>query len=266
MNMLNIKNILTISVYTFVLFCFLAISSVFETNIVKAYTLGSTNKKVLSLIANKKIDQQSAIVVYKNPKSKISNSQINVNSNVSIVRKPANENYSSFLKNLINNKKVKSVSPNYVRSFSSLPNNVDINSQKNLFIDNAPVVNNSGFNSSLGGSSNITIAVLDSGVAYQNFTNTLTNTTYGEAPSLSFLHIVDPYNALAVYNNQSVNEYSPYDGVGHGTYVTGVIASATNQDSSGSTLLGTAGISFNASIMPIKIGNSNGIPLLQRMV
>ena len=261
MKLNKVKNIIYASFYIFIIFSLISVSQIFTLHIIKAHTLSNTDKKVLSLIANKKINTGSAIVVYKNSKSKTENSQINVNQNISIIKKPSNENYSSFIKNLVTNNKIKEVSPNYVRSFSSLPNNINIQQQKNLFIANAPVVNNQGFNSSLGGSSNITIAVLDSGVAYQNFTNTLTGTTYGEAPSLSYLHIVNPYNALAVYNNQTVNEYSPYDSVGHGTYTTGVIASATNQDSSGSSLYGTAGIAFNASIMPIKIGNSNGIPL-----
>ena len=258
---INIKTIINVSICSFLLLFMVSISPILNIKIVRANTLSSSDKKVLSLIANKKFNQNSAVVVYKNQTSKIATPQINVNKNISIIKKPNNENYSSFLKNLITNNKIKSVSPNYVRSFSSLPNNVNISEQKNLFMINAPVVNNTGFTPSLGGSSNITVAVLDSGVAYQNFTNSLTGITYGEAPSLSYLHIVDPYNALAVYNNQTVNEYSPYDGVGHGTYVTGVIASATNQDSSGSPLYGTAGIAFNTTIMPIKIGNSSGIPL-----
>ncbi len=239
----------------------------------------SVQSRVYSLIHNQNYNSNEAIVVYKNGSSinKIhgstgsgssgsgltgsQSSVINVNNSVAIVKRPQNESYKNFLTGLEETSNVKSVTPNYIRSFSTLPNNVDINYQKNLFMINAPVVSNSGFTPSLGGSSNIIVAVLDSGVAYTNYTNPLTGTVYGQAPSLANLNIVDPYNALAVYNNQTVNEYNPYDSVGHGTYVTGVIASSTNNDASGSTLYGTAGIAFNSTIMPVKIGNSQGVPV-----
>jgi serine protease len=218
------------------------------------------NSEYNSLTYNKSYSTNSAIVDTTN--SNLGNSNIvSVNNNIKIVKKPKGETYKTFMTKLLANSNVKNVSPDYVRHFSSLPNNTDINLQKDLFDIKAPVVDNSGFTSSLGGSSNIKVAVLDSGVEYQSYTNSLTGTTYAQAPALSNLNIVDPYNALAVYNNQTVNEYSPYDSMGHGTFVTSVINSSTNNDSSGSQNYGVAGIAFNTSIMPVKIGNSNGIPL-----
>ena len=249
----------------------------FAIGITNTYAVGATSQsvqsRVYSLIHNQNYNSNEAIVVYKNGSGSVGSgsgklspkllgpSVSNINSSIAIVKRPQNESYKNFLTGLEETANIKSVTPNYIRSFSSLPNNVDINNQKNLFMINAPVVSNSGFTSSLGGSSNIIVAVLDSGVAYTNYTNPLTGTVYGQAPSLASLNITDPYNALAVYNNQTVNEYQPYDSVGHGTYVTGVIASSTNNDSSGSTQYGTAGIAFNSTIMPVKIGNSQGVPV-----
>jgi hypothetical protein len=241
------------------------IISIFGISIIKIYASSisvnnSTINEYNKLTLNRKYTTNSAIVETNNNKIGYSNI-VNVNQKIKIIKKPNNESYKSFMTNLISNKNIVSVSPNYTRNFSSLPNNIDINLQKNLFDINAPVVDNSGFTTSLGGSTNIKIAVLDSGAEYQNFTNTLDSNTYAQAPALSNINIVDPYNALAVYDGQTINEYNPYDSLGHGTYVTGIINSSTNNDSNGSQQYGVAGIAFNTSIMPIKIGNSSGIPL-----
>ena len=247
---------------------FLSISiilSILGISLTKIYasSINSTtksNSEYNKLTYNQKYSTNSAIIETNNTNLGYSN-VVNVNKKIKIIKKPNNESYKSFMTNLISNKNIRSVSPNYIRSFSSLPNNIDITQQKNLFAINAPVVDNSGFTPSLGGEQSIKIAVLDSGVEYQSYTNPINSTTYGQSPALSNVNIVDPYNALAVYNNQTANEYNPYDSIGHGTYVTGVINSSTNNDSSGSQEYGVAGIAFNTSIMPVKIGNSSGIPL-----
>ena len=221
----------------------------------------SVYQKFTILTQNKRYTLNNAIVNINSQNLNLGYSVRKINSNTEIVEKPNNMSYENFLISLLSNTNLYTVAPNYIKSFSQLPNNIDITQQKNLFLTHAPVVDNNGFSSSLGGSSNITIAVLDSGIAYQNYTNPLDNTFYAQAPSLSNLNIKDPYNALAVYNNQLQNEYAPYDNVGHGTYIAGIIASSTNNDASGSLNYATAGIAFNATIMPVKIGNSNGIPL-----
>ncbi len=248
------KKILIISIATIIF------SSVVGRLYASDVNIQNINSKYQKLTSGKDYSQNSVIVSSKS-KNFDGAKVINVNNNIKIVDKPKNENYKTFLTSLIANKSVSSVSPNYIRHFASLPNNVDINLQKNLFDINAPVVDNSGFSQSLGGSSNIKVAVLDSGVEYQTYTNPLTGTTYSQSPALSQTNIVDPYNALAQYQGDTQDLYDPYDSVGHGTFVTGVIASGTNNDASGSQEYGVAGIAFNVSIMPIKVGNSSGIPL-----
>ena len=89
------------------------------------------------------------------------------------------------------------------------------------------------------GDPNVIIAVLDTGVAYQNFR------AYQLAPDLANTRFVSGYNFIR--NNAHAN-----DDDGHGTHVAGTLAQSTNNN------LGTAGVAFNCSIMPVKVLNKRG--------
>jgi serine protease len=89
------------------------------------------------------------------------------------------------------------------------------------------------------GDPNVIIAVIDSGVAYENYG------IYRQAPDLAQTHFVPGYDFV---NNDS----HPNDDNGHGTHVTGVIAQSTNNG------IGCAGVAFNCSIMPVKVMDSSG--------
>jgi serine protease len=83
-----------------------------------------------------------------------------------------------------------------------------------------------------------TIAVIDTGVAFENFD------PFIQAPDLNKT-FVSPKNFLTGDNHAN-------DDNGHGTHVTGTIAQDTNNN------LATAGIAYQASIMPLKVLGYDG--------
>ncbi|MBN2371960.1 MAG: S8 family serine peptidase [Vicinamibacteria bacterium] len=93
-----------------------------------------------------------------------------------------------------------------------------------------------------GATSDVVVAVLDSGVAYRDFTIQYPNTAiqFAQAPDLKGTSFVEPYDF--VWNNAY-----PLDLDGHGTHVTGTIAQRTDNG------VGGAGMAYNASIMPVKV-------------
>lgn len=90
-----------------------------------------------------------------------------------------------------------------------------------------------------GGDSSVKIAVLDTGVSYENYE------TYVQAPDLANTNFVSGYDF--VNNDNHAN-----DDNGHGTNITEIIAASTNNAK------GIAGIAFNVSIMPVKVMDGNG--------
>jgi serine protease len=89
------------------------------------------------------------------------------------------------------------------------------------------------------GDPNVVIAVVDTGIAYENYV------TFIQAPDLAGVHFVAGYNYVS--NTTHAN-----DDEGHGTHVTGTLAQTTNNG------IGAAGISHNCSIMPVKALDSTG--------
>ncbi|MDA3897124.1 MAG: S8 family serine peptidase, partial [Desulfobacteraceae bacterium] len=87
------------------------------------------------------------------------------------------------------------------------------------------------------GSASVIVAVLDTGVAYENYDNFL------QAPDLAGTSFVPGYDFIN-------NDTHPNDDEGHGTHVTGTIAQQTDNT------IGVAGIAFNVSIMPVKVLDS----------
>ena len=85
------------------------------------------------------------------------------------------------------------------------------------------------------GDPNVIVAVVDTGVAYENYGG-----RFGRAPDLANTNFVAGYNF--VKDNEHAN-----DDDGHGTHVTGTIAQSTNNG------IGVAGVAFNCSIMPVKV-------------
>ena len=83
------------------------------------------------------------------------------------------------------------------------------------------------------------VAVLDSGVAYER------RGRFRRAPDLRRSTFVRPYDFIG-------KDRHPNDVFGHGTHVSGTIAQTTNNG------IATAGIAYNAKIMPLRVLDSNG--------
>ena len=89
--------------------------------------------------------------------------------------------------------------------------------------------------------SGVTVAVVDTGAAYQD------NGPYHQAPDLATAAITSPRDYFS-------DDFEADDDHGHGTHVSGTIAQATNNAHGG------AGIAFRATLMPVKVCGPFPIP------
>ncbi len=90
------------------------------------------------------------------------------------------------------------------------------------------------------GGRGVVIAVLDTGIAYRNWRK------FRISPDFRGTRFVHPYDFIA-------NNKYPLDRNGHGTFVAGIVAEATNNR------LALTGLAYGASIMPVRILDKNGL-------
>jgi len=89
------------------------------------------------------------------------------------------------------------------------------------------------------GSSDIIVAVLDTGIAYEDYD------IYSLAPDLVGTTFCNPRDLVN-------DDYHANDDRGHGTHVAGTICQSTNND------YGVAGMAYGVSIMPVKVLDREG--------
>jgi serine protease len=133
--------------------------------------------------------------------------------------------------------------PNWrARAAAVTPNDPGFRLQWNLFSDwgiNMPEAWELAASLGAPGGRGAVVAVLDSGVAYE------TRGRFRRAPDLRSSTFVRPFDFID-------RDRHPNDSFGHGTHVSGTIAQTTGNR------VGTAGIAYNAKIMPLRVLDNEG--------
>jgi serine protease len=104
------------------------------------------------------------------------------------------------------------------------------------------------------GGRGVTIAVLDTGIAYRNWGR------FKKSPDFTNTRFVAPHDYVATDpgrcdsggNNDPESSRHPLDRDGHGTFVAGEIAEATNNH------IGLTGLAYGATIMPVRVLDACG--------
>jgi serine protease len=98
------------------------------------------------------------------------------------------------------------------------------------------------------GGRRVVVAILDTGVAYRNWTMVSRHTrqVFRMSPDFRGTRFVHPYDFVR-------GNRFPLDRNGHGTFVAGVVGEATNNH------FGLTGLAYGASIMPVRVLNSSGL-------
>ncbi|HKN94294.1 MAG TPA: S8 family serine peptidase [Thermoleophilaceae bacterium] len=148
------------------------------------------------------------------------------------------------------NKDVEYAVPDYVAHASFIPNDPGLagtvsgwqSTQWDMtgpFSMNAPLAWDEAIAAGAPGGSGVIVAVLDTGVAYENYKR------FRKAPDLHGGRFVRAYDF--VDNDRHANDEN-----GHGTHVTMTIAEATNNG------IGLTGLAYGVKIMPLRVLDSEG--------
>jgi serine protease len=171
------------------------------------------------------------------------------------LRVPQGRNMEQVLKAYRQSNLVEYAEPNYIRTAFALPNDPYYPYQWHMDDSANPNpyggANGGGINVEpawdVSTGAGVIVAVIDTGVAYENYTERVGSTRkrYYLAPDLAQTTFVPGYDFVN-------NDAHPNDDNSHGTHVAGTIAQSTNNST------GVAGVAFNASIMPIKVLDAYG--------
>jgi len=155
------------------------------------------------------------------------------------LKTPAGKSVEDMVAIYSRNPNVEYAEPNFIVTAYMVPNDEYYHYQWHLYNSTYGGINMEEAWDISTGSSSVIVAVIDTGVAYEDYD------IYRQAPDLAETTFVPGYN--------SVNpDKHPNDDHGHGTHVTGTIAQSTNNG------YGVAGVAFQTAIMPVKVLDKNG--------
>jgi serine protease len=166
--------------------------------------------------------------------------------NLRLVRAPEEPNAELMAEMLRRQPEVEWAEPNYVLRLHSAPNDTSYVRQWNMDAIQMP----SAWDINPGGSSSVTVAVLDSGIvtATRSFPFSLWRGAGFASVTIPFVQNPD----LSASRVTKAMDFAFWDGpvldmVGHGTHVAGTILQETNNG------LGLAGIAYHTNLMPLKV-------------
>lgn len=134
---------------------------------------------------------------------------------------------------------VTSVEPNYLHHIAFVPDDEHYDLQWNL-----PQIGMEQAWEKTNGAG-VTVAVLDTGVAYEDCSVVVCGTQFYKAPDFGSATFVSPRDIVS-------SDSHPNDSHGHGTHVASTIAESTNNG------IGAAGIAYGASVMPVRVCGIDG--------
>jgi serine protease len=137
--------------------------------------------------------------------------------------------------------------PNLVVRASEVPNDVHYSSQWHLHDTVGGIHAESAWDIAPARGSGVIVAVIDTGLAYETYTGSYGIWTQSFQPSPD----VDPARVVAPWDFIAGDTHANDDN-GHGTHVSGTIASRTNNS------YGVAGVAHEASVMALKVLDLSG--------
>jgi len=147
------------------------------------------------------------------------------------------------------NANVEYAEANYIAYALKAPNDELYSHQWHLYNSSYGGINaESAWTISTG--SGAVVAILDTGIAYENYSEKKpagSNSSYQQAPDLANTFFVAGYDF--VNNDEHPNDDSAS---GHGTHIAGTVAQNTHNG------IGTAGVAFDAYLMPVKVLDKDG--------
>lgn len=184
------------------------------------------------IVKFKSTDNQEEI---ENIHSLMRTSNINANTDIKRVRIPEGSDALETVEIFRNIPSIEYAHLNYICNAHSIPNDPLYSYQWNFTLINME----EAWNIQPNGSENIIVAILDTGIAYEDYG------PYLQAQDLSGTIFCYPYDFI---NNDS----HANDDEGHGTHMAGTICQSTGNG------YGVAGMAYGVQIMPIKVLNSSG--------